>query len=295
MSQYYYFVAGLPSLSSEDTKPVYSVARFKAELETVLTNQDKRIMRWYYMKYDNRNIISFLRKKTSDDNFDDRGNFSKEVIETLCSLPKEDEDEKGRIPKDTYVPAYIKKITKDYFSRIANEEAIDFHLLEDQLSAAYYKEAMKCGNNFLASWFELNLNIRNVLSTVNCRKYGLEKQNYLVGDNSVAEHLRQMRGREFQFDDSIEYMKDLIHIAEDKDPMTREKRLDALRWKWLDEQTFFTTFDIENLIAYMLRLEMTERWVMLDKLRGEKTFRQLVADMKQESADTLEEFKENNK
>ena len=184
---------------------------------------------------------------------------------------------------------------KGYFSRLENEEAIDFHLLEDQLSASYFQEAMKCGNDFLASWFEMNLNMGNLLLTVNCRKYGLEKQNFIVGDNNVAVHLRQMRGREFLFDDSIEYMKELLHIAEEKEPMTREKRLDSLRWKWLDEQTFFTTFDIENVIAYLLRLEMIERWVKLDKLRGEKAFRQLVADMKQESADTLEEFKENNK
>jgi len=86
-----------------------------------------------------------------------------------------------------------------------------------------------------------------------------------------------------------------LQIVEIDDLMMREKRLDMLRWKWLDENTFFKTFDIESVIAYMLRLEMIERWVVLDKAGGEKTFRQLVSAMKQESVDTLEEFKEKNK
>jgi hypothetical protein len=77
--------------------------------------------------------------------------------------------------------------------------------------------------------------------------------------------------------------------------MNREKRLDALRWKWLEDETFYKVFDMESIIAYMLRLEMIERWIGLNKMRGKETFRKLVSDMKLESAETLEEFKENNK
>lgn len=56
--------------------------------------------------------------------------------------------------------------------------------------------------------------------------------------------------------------------------------MDLLKWEWLEEHTFFKPFDIESVFAYLLKLEMIERWVMLDKATGEKTFREIVGAMK---------------
>jgi len=290
MSKYYCLIAGLPSLSPDDTKLTYSVSDFKSELEPLLSERDRQLMRWFYLKFDNRNLLSLV-KKEPDDRFDGRGVYTLYNIKTLFQSLKEDD----LIPKNSSFPAYFPTFIRAYLARIENEESIDFYMLEDYLSALYYAEAMKCGNEFLSSWFEMNLNMGNLLSVLNCRKYGLNKEQFIVGDNEIAGLLRQSGARDFQLGDAGEYMTELMQIVEEREPMVREKRLDALRWKWLDEQTFFKVFDIESVIAYMLRVEMIERWVALDKARGDKTFRRLVSDMKKESTDTLEEFKEKNK
>jgi hypothetical protein len=247
-------------------------------------------MHWFYLKFDNRNLLSVLRK-TSDEQFDERGVFSLAYLKAFIHSLREVD----KIPKNSSFPPYFSKFIREYFTRLDNGETIDSWKLEDQLSALYYSEAVKCGNNFLSSWFEMNLNMGNILSVLNCRKYGLNKEQFIIGDNEIAELLRQLGARDLHLGDSIDYLAELLQIVEEKEPMIREKRLDVLRWKWLDEQTFFIVFDIESVISYMLRLEMIERWAVLDKGRGEKTFRRLVSDMKQESADTLEEFKEKNK
>ena len=290
MSRYYCLIAGLPSITPDDAKLTYSVADFKALLEPVLTEQDKRLMRWFYLKYDNRNILSFI-KKTIEEQFDDRGNFSKVDIHLLFNKLKAGE----KAPAKLGAPAYMTKFFKAYLTRLENETPIDFRQLEDELSAFYFEEAMRCGNDLLAAWFEMNLNIGNMLAALNCRKYGLEREHYIIGDNEIANRLRQSNVREVYFGDSYEYLTELTPIVDEPEPMVRERRLEMLRWKWLDNQTFFKAFEIEIVIAYMLRLEIIERWVMLDKVRGEMTFRSLVSGMKQESAATLEEFKENNK
>ena len=290
MSKYYCLIAGLPSLSPDDTKLTCSVSDFKSELEPILTERDQRLMRWFYLKFDNRNLLSLLCK-TSDDRFDERGVFSLTDLNTLVDSLKEDD----KIPKNSSFPAYISKFIRAYFVRLDNGETVDPWWMEDQLAALYYAEAMKCGNDFLAAWFEMNLNMGNLLTVLNCRKYGLDKEHFIVGDNEMAGSLRLSSGRDLHFSDSAEYMTELLQIVEEREPMLREKRLDLLRWKWLDEQTFFKVFDIESVITYMLRLEMIERWVKLDKALGGKTFRRLVSDMKRESADTLDEFKEKNK
>ena len=78
------------------------------------------------------------------------------------------------------------------------------------------------------------------------------------------------------------------------DLVAREKKIDLLKWQWLDDNTFFKTFDIESVFAYLLKLEMIERWVVLDKARGEKTFREIVSVMKKGGENALDEFKRNN-
>ena len=76
--------------------------------------------------------------------------------------------------------------------------------------------------------------------------------------------------------------------------MDRERKLDLLKWNWIDENTFFNYFSIERVFAYLLQLEMIERWVSLDKVAGEKMFRSLIGGMKKESLASLDEFKRNN-
>ena len=62
--------------------------------------------------------------------------------------------------------------------------------------------------------------------------------------------------------------------------MEREKKLDAMRFAWLDEQTLFVNFSLENVLAYWLQNAMLNRWSVLTVEEGEKVFRDMVADMK---------------
>lgn len=248
-------------------------------------------MNWFFLKYDNENLLSYLRENPLY-KFDGRGVYTEEEIKEICDLLKNE----GRVPDKIPVPAYFADFIRDYYERFESNNNTEIHLLwEDKLSSLYYNEAIRCKNKFMASWFELNLNIGNMMTAYNCRKYGLDKEAYIIGDTEIAGILRRSEARDFNTGNSPDYMNELIQITEEGDFMMREKRLDVLRWNWLEEMTVFKTFGIENVIAYLLRLEMIERWLVLDKVHGEKTFRQLVMDMKRESSETLEEFKENNK
>lgn len=65
MSKYYYYlVAGLPELTLEDSKLSYTVADFKAELYPDLSDEDRRLIDLFYLKFDNANVLKLLRIKT---------------------------------------------------------------------------------------------------------------------------------------------------------------------------------------------------------------------------------------
>ncbi len=290
MSKYYYLIAGLPNIALDDGKLTYSVQEFRTEIEDILSHKDKKLIDLFYLKYDNINLLAHVNH--SEKMPDSRGKISFDEFDALNKALKDEE----KIPKNDKIPSYIVDFLKSYIAEESKENNNEKEYLswEDRLATLYYEYAMKCGNKFVANWFELNLNINNILTAITCRKHGFNKANYIVGHNEIAENIRTSNARDFGLGDSVDYLPELQHVAEETDLLAREKKIDLLKWKWLDDNTFFKTFDIESVFAYLVKLEMIERWLTLDKAKGEKTFRELVGAMKTGSENALEEFKRNN-
>jgi hypothetical protein len=166
---------------------------------------------------------------------------------------------------------------------------------EDRLSAMYYDYAMQTCNDFITAWFTLNLNIKNFFTALACRKYHLDRTKYIVGDTEVAEKLRISDAPDFELnevsDETLnEWLPALLTIAEETDFLQRKWKTDLFRWEWIDQQTFFNTFDIESIMAYWLKLEIMEYWSGLDKQKGEEAFRQIMGSMQASCHHALEEF-----
>lgn len=287
MSKYYCLIAGLPNISLEDSKLTYSVSDFRQELEGMLTPKDKKLIDLFFLKFDNKNLLSFMEYPGYDPN--PKGCISYDEFKELTDVFKG-----GDIPvNDKRFPSYFADFLEQYMESKDEDEAQHVSW-EDRLAALYYEYALNCSNGFIRDWFELNLDINNMFTALTCRKYGFDRAEFIVGHNEVADALRTSNARDFGLGDTVDYLPELQRIAEEPDLMAREKKVDVLKWKWLDENTFFKTFDIESVFAYLLKLEMIERWVTLDKATGEKTFREIVGAMKHGSENALEEFKRNN-
>lgn len=291
MGKYYCLIAGLPNITLDDSKIAYSVVEFREELQSILSRKDRSVVDLFFLKYDNKNILSYLEKKDQAE-FDSRGNFSLETIDFLYKTLKEE----GVLLSSKQYPSYFLTFLEQYISEEQGESNSGKRKIpwEDRLSALYYEYAMKCKNRFVSEWFELNLNVSNILTAIVCRKFGLEKENYIVGDNGVAEQLKMSNAQDFGMGNLLDYFSELQRLMEETNLQLREKGIDLLRWNWLDENTFFKPFDIESVFAYLVKLEMIERWISLDKETGEKTFREIVSVMKKGSRDALEEFKRNS-
>lgn len=288
MGKYYYLIAGLPNISLEDHKIPFSVDEFREDLKDVLTEKDRKLLDLFFLRYDNQNLLGLLLHPEKER--DARGQFMDADFKEVVTRLREEEP----LPKKT-LPAYMIAFLQDYLAEEDKEVIAGQNISwEDRLAGRYYDYAMRNTNRFIADWYELNLNINNVLTAITARKYGLDKGLYIVGENEIAQVLRTSNARDFGLGDAVDYLPELQRIAEETDLLLREKRLDQLKWHWLDDETFFKTFDIESVFAYMLKLEMIERWTSLDRAAGEKTFRELVGGMKKGSDSALGEFKKNN-
>ena len=269
MSNYYYLVAGLPELTLEDSKLSYTVADFKTDLYPVLSEEDKKLIALFYLQFDNVNVLNLLKDKEAA--IDLRGNYSAEELAEYIALLKE-----GSEVPDCLFPSYLSVFISEYFSRSVE----DGFLCEDRLAALYYDYAMKCRNRFVSAWFSFNLLINNILVALTARKYKMDVAPLIVGNTDVCEALRTSAARDFGLGDEVEWLDRLVKISETEQLVEREKKIDQLRWDWMEEATFFDYFTVERLFVFLLQLEMIERWITLDKEKGSKLFRSIIAALK---------------
>ena len=271
MTNYYCLVTGLPELSLEDGKLSYTVANFKTEIYPELSKSDKKLIDLFYLKFDNQNLLALLKDKEAvvDTSL---GNFSAEELLGVIASFKEE------TAPDKKFPSYFYEFAELYLNT-PEEERFG---LEDKLHGFYYHYAMKCGNKFVSEWFELNLNVNNILAAMAARKYKMDVTKVSVGTNMVAEALRTSNARDFGLADDLEYFEQLTRINDTIDLVEREKKIDLLKWNWMDDNTFFNYFTIERIFVFLMKLEMIERWVSLDKEKGNEMFRKLIDQLKDE-------------
>ncbi|MDR1455700.1 MAG: DUF2764 domain-containing protein [Tannerella sp.] len=287
-SEYYYLIAGLPNISIEDSKLPYTVLAFREEVEGQLSEADRILLRLLFLKFDNRNLLEQIRRP--DYSPDPQGSITPDEFDELLRDPEQPLSGDGK----KEIPDYMKEFIRMY--RSAEEKGEQGVILwEDCLAALYYAYAMQCGNEFVAAWFELNLNLNNFLTAVTCRNCGLNRADSIVGDSEYAQLFRTSGARDFGLGDTWEYLPAVQRIAEESNLLVRERKIDRLKWDWLEEHTIFRTFTVESLLAWLLKLEMIERWTKLDRTAGEQTFRRLIGVMKTGSDSALKEFKRNNK
>lgn len=281
MSKYYYLIASLPELTLEDNKLSYTIADFKEELYASLTTSDKKLIDLFYGQFDNKNVLKLLKDKEAV--IDPRGNYSSEELLECISMVKES----GEADSNLF-PSYFSTFISDYLNTPELSE-IGFSA-ESRLAELYYRYGMNSGNEFVSAWFELNLNVNNILTALTLRKYKLEIAPQIVGDTEVCEALRTSGARDFGLSNEPDYFERLTKISEMPELVEREKKLDALRWEWVEEKNFFNYFTVERLFAFLLQLEMIERWILLDKETGNQKFRDIIASLKND-VQIPEEFK----
>lgn len=268
MSQYYYMVAGLPDISSEDAKLSLGYVEYLEALMTALSDKDAALLRYFRMAYDNQSLMAWLHDKTAE--LHPLASVTPELLNEQMQLLEFDDQ-----PPLRGVPAYFPTFMREW------RDGIPAGTEENRLSALFYDCVKACPNAFVREWFAFEQNLNNAQVALSCRKYGIELAGQIVGDNEVAQSLRSSSLRDFGIGNIFPQMESLMHLNNETDLIEKEKHVDELVWAFLDDQCTFHYFSVEPLLAYLIKLQRIERWMKLDPKTGEAKFRALVYSMKE--------------
>jgi len=266
--EYHCFVAGLPDLLFDEGKITQTLETFRQELKEELHPADYRLVHMVFLPYDHQNLIRFL--KDGSDDFDVLGNYAPE------DFAAEVQNLDAIIPEPSRIEPYLASLIRRWYDENTDRSQLD---PERMLLEGYYAMMAEAPNDFLLKWSAFDLTLRNIVTAVNCRRFGREIAPELIGDNPVNSQLVRNPARDFGLASELDQIEKILQICELPDLLEREKKLDWLRWEFIDEAVFFHYFDIEKILGYLLRLMIALRWFRLERPAGESLFRDLLEKM----------------
>ncbi len=258
---YYYLVAGFPDIVLDQKKIPFSLAELKQELKYHLHADDYRLVEYLFLEYDNINFLNILQKKEAE--FIPMGNYDQSFfIEEI----KEPEN----------LPVYMKKFLTNY----REENPFNPNLsLENQLTWLFYDFMIEQKNEFLSQWFTSLRDIKNIFTIYNARKFGIDIENQMIGDYELTEAAKRTTSKDFGMANELPYIDQIIGIHENTDIVEQEMSFDLLKWNYLDSLNTFNYFSIEQILAFVIKFIMVERWTKLETEHSSEIFKKMLNDL----------------
>ena len=280
---YYYLIAGLPELSLDDSKLGITVREFRELYYPELANDDRALLDLIYLSYDNANLLTLLKDKEAA--IAEGGLYTSDELLAIIEAARAEETPDRNYPRYMY----------DFVAEMESEEsAAEGVFPEDRLAQLYYAHAMSQGNVFVERWFAFNLDLNNFLTAITARRYNLDVKPLIVGNNEVAKALRTSNSRDFGLTGVMDGFEEVMRISEIDNLVERERKLDVLKWEWMEENSFFDYFTVEKLFAFLVKIQIIERWITLDAEAGGEMLRGMIRQLKDE-VKVPQEFTINNK
>ena len=185
-----------------------------------------------------------------------------------------------------YIISSLPFLTTDYkyaegqgFSQVMQEirenlsekdaSALDFLLRgfqASELNPEFYTQALEHPQPFIREYFHFDLNLRN----------------------AKVRYLNQALGRPLETDvvtlteEEVEFEeKTAVETALALgDLLSREKELDEIAWAKIGALETFHYFDLTAVLAYVAKLHIVDRWLILDEAKGRELFKQLVSEVR---------------
>lgn len=264
--QYYSLVAGLKEYTLDADAKGFDAAAIVAEILEGVSTRDARQVRLLFGWYDCENLAAL---RTGRSGYDPMGNFTREELEEELKSPRRLPEALGRV-----VRAFADPEGEDA------EGVETAQRFERALFAAYYDLCAREGNRFLREWSAFDRNLRNVTAAVTARALQRPVEEVTVGGGEIVEQLQRSSAADFGLRGELPYIDAVIAaVSDEANLVEKERKIDLIRWEEAGELSTFDYFDMNAVLAYLVRVGIVARWMRLDATRGREMFDRLVAEL----------------
>ena len=144
------------------------------------------------------------------------------------------------------------------------EEGFD----ENSLGADFYAKAAESKNRFIREYFDFDGRLRNMKVNYLAKRLGKESDPYLVTLEEA----------------DFEEEKQISEILNDADFVQREQKMDELKWEKASDIARMDYFNMNAILAFLVKAKTVQRWAELDAAKGQEMFKKLVQEIRGTSA-----------
>ena len=140
------------------------------------------------------------------------------------------------------------------------EEGFD----EQTLGPDFYAKAAESKNRFIREYFDFDGRLRNMKVNYLAKRLGKDGNAFLV-DMPEAD---------------FEEGKQIEEILADADFVKREQKMDELKWEKASDIARMDYFNMNAILAFLVKAKTVQRWAELDTAKGEEMFHKLVMEIR---------------
>lgn len=265
-TEYYALVAGLREYALDADTKGFDARAIVDEILDGVSADDARTVRLLYGYYDCENLAALRAGRSAHNGL---GNFTREELEEELRRPR-------RLPREL---ARVVSAYADPEGEAA--ETVDVQRpFEVSLFGAYYALCARSRSAFLRAWSEFDRTLRNVAAAVTARAAGRPLDEVIVGGGDVVEQLQRSSAADFGLRGELPYIDGVIAAVNDEANLVeKEHRIDRIRWDESERLAAFAYFDVNAILAYLVRVNIVARWTRLDERRGREMLDRLLAGM----------------
>ena len=144
------------------------------------------------------------------------------------------------------------------------EEGFD----ESTLGVEFYDKAAKSKNRFLREYFDFDGRLRNMKVNYLAKRLGKNGEDFVV----------ELPEADFEEEKQIQ------DILADADFVDREQKMDELKWEKASDIARMDYFNMNAILAFLVKAKTVQRWAELDASKGQEMFHKLVKEIRGTSA-----------
>ena len=114
------------------------------------------MLKKYFLSFDNENLIKLLNDKEAQ--LHPMGTLSREELLETIELLREDVEAKSKT-----VPPYYLTFIRKWLGEESHEQT---RVWEDLLTSLYTEFGLEVKNTLMSRWFEMNMDVNNILSAI---------------------------------------------------------------------------------------------------------------------------------
>ena len=267
--QYYYLICGLPVITLDDAKLPFSLEDFRLDAKKHLSTKDYRLLELIHLPDELEILLKLIYKQSVPAEL--ISIYPEGWWEDFLDLHQQKlGNPQLKLPKSySKVPDFV---SRELSRLLALEDLPDYNSADHDLLNACFTWLKDAPNKLLKNWFEHEVLIRNILMAINGRAHSYEYAHYLIGEGEIVDKLARSNSADFGLSKQSELFDELYRAYEQNNILYREKAYDVIRWKWVDNNTFFEYFSIDKILGYYCKLKLLARWATFDTNAGKESF-----------------------